>query len=150
MPLISNRILVTAALSAIITGLVLAVVLLVIGGDDNAPIQVVLPTPEAGEGGPSGGAADAGRGDDVTIYLSGAVRNPGVYGLRQGQRLADALAAAGGATAKADLDAVNLALRVQDEEQYHIPRAGETPRAEVSIPGGAAPDAEAFAETVWT
>ena len=37
------------------------------------------------------------------------------------------MAAAGGVTADADLVAVNLARRVQDEEHYHIPQVGETP-----------------------
>ena len=46
MPLINNRILVTVALSATVTALVFAAVLIFIRGDDNAPIQVVLPTPE--------------------------------------------------------------------------------------------------------
>jgi competence protein ComEA len=59
-----------------------------------------------------------------------------VYTLRAGARLVDALAAAGGATAEADLAAVNLARRVRDEGHYHFPRVGEAPRA------GAAADGE--------
>jgi competence protein ComEA len=39
----------------------------------------------------------------------------------------DALTAAGGAEAEADLAAVNLAQRVQDEGNYYIPKVGETP-----------------------
>lgn len=119
MSFLTNRILLTAALSAIITGLALAGVFLLFQGDDNAPIQVVLPTHEAEE------TPAAGSGD-VQVHISGAVANPGVYRLSTEQRLADAVADAGGASADADLDTVNLAQWLQDGQQYHIPKAGET------------------------
>ena len=67
----------------------------------------------------------AGSGD-VQVHISGAVANPGVYRLSVDQRLADAVADAGGASADAELDAVNLAQWLQDGQQYHIPKAGET------------------------
>ena len=65
------------------------------------------------------------------MFVSGAVARPGVYQLRDGNRLVDALVAAGGPTADADLVAVNQALRVRDEDHLHIPRIGEisTPTA---------------------
>ena len=63
---------------------------------------------------------------DVRVYVTGAVRNPGVYPLADGSRWVDALEAAGGATADADLAAVNLAKRAQDEDKIVVPRSGET------------------------
>jgi competence protein ComEA len=39
----------------------------------------------------------------------------------------DAIAAAGGADADAELTGLNQAGRVRDEEHYHVPRLGETP-----------------------
>jgi competence protein ComEA len=63
---------------------------------------------------------------DVRVYVTGAVRNPGVYPLADGSRWVDALEAAGGATADADLARVNLAKRAQDEDQIVVPRSGET------------------------
>jgi competence protein ComEA len=63
----------------------------------------------------------------IVVYVSGAVLRPGVYALPQGARVADALVAAGGATGEADLTRINLARRVRDEEQVHIPQPGETP-----------------------
>jgi competence protein ComEA len=63
---------------------------------------------------------------DVRAYVTGAVNNPGVYPLKDGDRWIDALAAAGGATADANLTAVNLARRVKDEDQIVVPRAGQT------------------------
>jgi competence protein ComEA len=52
------------------------------------------------------------------------VRRPGLYRLAQGTRIADALARAGGALAKGDLDAVNLAAPLADGEQVVVPERG--------------------------
>ena len=138
MPLFSIRILLTAALSAIVTALVFAAVLIFVRGDDNAPIQVVLPTPGVIGGTAStnnDGTANSGQEEDLRVYVSGAVNNPGVYQLRPDHRLADAISAAGGATNSANLAAVNLAQRVKDEEQYHIPKVGETSPPVTSLAG---------------
>jgi competence protein ComEA len=58
------------------------------------------------------------------IDVAGAVRRPGLYRLRSGSRIDDAVAAAGGATAKAQLDSVNLAAPVADGEQVVVPGRG--------------------------
>ena len=60
--------------------------------------------------------------------------------LPDGARVADALAAAGGAAADADLSTVNLARVVVDGEQVVVLRAGEQPTAPLaaSAGGGAA------------
>src|SRR5262245_12437961 len=60
----------------------------------------------------------------VVVDVVGAVRLPGLYRLRQGSRIADAVARAGGATAKADLAQVNLAAPLADGEQVVVPRRG--------------------------
>ncbi|MDE2686387.1 MAG: helix-hairpin-helix domain-containing protein [Chloroflexota bacterium] len=62
---------------------------------------------------------------DVGVYISGAVVNPGVYIMYEGSRLASVLLLAGGATENADLSAINLAVVVQDEDHWHIPKVGE-------------------------
>ena len=76
---------------------------------------------------------------DVGVYISGAVVNPGVYIMYEGSRLASVLLLAGGATENADLSAINLAVVVQDEDHWHIPRVGE-PRVgeKISAAGGRA------------
>jgi competence protein ComEA len=61
----------------------------------------------------------------LVVYVSGAVVQTGVYALAPDARVADALAAAGGATPDANLDHINLARRIHDEEHVHIPRHGE-------------------------
>jgi competence protein ComEA len=55
------------------------------------------------------------------VYVSGAVRTPGLYVLHAGARVVDALAAAGGFTAGADHGAVNLARPLADGEQLDVP-----------------------------
>jgi competence protein ComEA len=53
------------------------------------------------------------------------VNRPGVYYLNDGDRWIDAVEAAGGPTADADVEAINLALRLHDEDQVLVPRLGE-------------------------
>ena len=62
----------------------------------------------------------------VRVYVTGAVQHPDVYVLPPGSIVKDALLAAGGATAEADLNRVNLAVQVQDQQQVYVPRHGET------------------------
>ena len=61
----------------------------------------------------------------LAVYVTGAVVDPGVYHLPEGSRIEEVLQAAGGATAEADLDRVNLARKVHDEEQIYVPQVGE-------------------------
>lgn len=61
----------------------------------------------------------------LVVHVVGAVRRPGLYRVRDGSRVADAVARAGGATPRADLAAVNLAAPVVDGSQVVLPpRAG--------------------------
>jgi len=61
----------------------------------------------------------------IMVYVSGAVQSPGVYELPDGTRVDDAVKAAGGPAADADLARINLAKRLRDEEQVYVPRVGE-------------------------
>jgi competence protein ComEA len=60
-------------------------------------------------------------GTPIRVHVTGAVLTPGVYELREGDRLIDALTAAGGPNRSADIDALNLARRVRDAEQVVVP-----------------------------
>ena len=66
------------------------------------------------------------QSQQVGVYITGAVQFPGVYSLLEGDRLQQAIQAAGGPTAEADLTAINLAIRLSDEDHWHIPALGET------------------------
>jgi competence protein ComEA len=72
-------------------------------------------------------AATAAPAAVVYIHVLGEVAGPGVYQLRDGDRVLDAIAAAGGFTASADQTAVNLARFVSDGEQILVPVQGAAP-----------------------
>lgn len=80
-------------------------------------------------GASSGGGADtaavvvaAAPARQIVVHVAGAVRRPGVYRLKEGDRVADAVARAGGGTRHADLDAINLAAKAKDGVQILVPR----------------------------
>ena len=60
----------------------------------------------------------------LVVDVAGAVRRPGLYRLAPGTRIADAVASAGGTTAKADVNLVNLAAPLADGEQVVVPVRG--------------------------
>jgi competence protein ComEA len=74
---------------------------------------------------------DAQGGEDVVVHVAGAVREPDVYRLPAGSRVDDAVQRAGGPTARADAQGLNLAARLTDGQQIVMP-------AVVSGPGGVA------------
>ncbi len=86
-------------------------------------------------------AADAAASSHsrVVVHVVGAVRRPGLYALRDGARIADAVQRAGGTTRKADLEAINLAAPVEDGLQVVVPQ--RLPPAPAvggpALPGGA-------------
>jgi competence protein ComEA len=78
------------------------------------------PAPAIRVGDETGG----GSGGRLFVHVAGAVRRPGVYTLRAGARVADAVQRAGGPRRRADLSAVNLASRLEDGRQVLVPRRG--------------------------
>ena len=77
----------------------------------------------------------------LVIDVAGDVRRPGLYRVPAGSRVQDAIRAAGGATRKAQLDAVNLAAPVADGEQIVVPGSGAGGAAAVPSPAGSSPSA---------
>ena len=69
----------------------------------------------------------------IFVDIKGAVKNPGVYQMKSGDRVKDALDAAGGLTAEADSQKVNLAQRVEDQMVIVVPKVGEEAQ---EIPAG--------------
>jgi competence protein ComEA len=82
----------------------------------------------SGDGG-SGGFTISGQAGDLVVDVTGAVARPGVYRLPAGSRVNDAVKRAGGASGRAELEAVNLAARLADGQQVVVPER---------VPGGTA------------
>ncbi|HYL27756.1 MAG TPA: ComEA family DNA-binding protein [Candidatus Nitrosotalea sp.] len=78
------------------------------------------------------GARSQIAGDDLVVYVAGAVKRPGLYHLKTGERDARAVELAGGFSGSADAGAVNLAQRASDGDEVYVPVAGETGRR---VPG---------------
>jgi competence protein ComEA len=62
--------------------------------------------------------------ETVTVYVSGAVPNPGLVEVPEGARVADAIGAIGGALSTADLGLLNLATVVRDGDHIVVPEIG--------------------------
>ncbi len=69
--------------------------------------------------------APSPKSREIKIYLTGAVKKPGVYSLLEGDRVYQAVELAGGLLAEADVKNVNLAAVLQDGKNYLIPIVGE-------------------------
>lgn len=118
------------------------------GGSRAGPTGVTAGAAPVGAAVPSGGgvpSAPASPGPSgtssspaVVVHVVGQVKHPGLQGLPPGSRVADALAAAGGATGTADLTRVNLARVLVDGEQVVVPAPGDPDPPGASVPGGAA------------
>ncbi|BAJ76333.1 DNA uptake protein [Microbacterium testaceum StLB037] len=74
----------------------------------------------------------------LCVHVAGAVRAPGLYRLAAGDRVADAIARAGGFTDDAERAGVNLARPVADGEQIVVPVVGATPDGGASVAPGTA------------
>jgi competence protein ComEA len=74
--------------------------------------------------------ADIDRDKKIYIDIQGAVNSPGVYELKPGQRISDAIAIAGELSPKADKkwvsQNINRAVVLQDGDKIYIPALGET------------------------
>jgi competence protein ComEA len=95
---------------------------------------------DASGGGPAASGSPAtASATEVVVHVVGAVAAPGVKRLPMGSRVVDAVDAAGGAAADADLARVNLAAVLVDGQQVVILRPGELPPSPVPAPspGGA-------------
>lgn len=63
--------------------------------------------------------------EDMYIHISGQVKVPGIYRLRTNDRVIDAINLAGGLLEEADLDRINLAKKLLDEDKIYIPKVGQ-------------------------
>jgi competence protein ComEA len=82
----------------------------------------------------------------VVVDVAGAVLHPGVYALAAGSRVHQALAAAGGLDAGADIDVLNLAAPLRDGDRLYVPHSGQ-PVPIVVVPTGGAQSIPAVGQT---
>ncbi|MGM0395465.1 MAG: helix-hairpin-helix domain-containing protein [Bacillota bacterium] len=61
----------------------------------------------------------------IMVHISGQVYHPGIYELIEGDRVVDVVDLAGGLTKQADLDRINLAKKLSDEDKIYIPSVDE-------------------------
>ena len=71
--------------------------------------------------------------EEIRVYITGAVQQPGVYPMTDGDRWVDAVEAAGGPSEDADLVAVDLARRVRDEDTIVVPRLPARPEGQTAV-----------------
>ena len=84
----------------------------------SAPATMPVPVISADE-------VDAAQERTVIVYVSGAVRSPGLYTLAAASRVSDAIVAAGGLTEVADPNCLpNLAAHLKDAKQIAVPFSG--------------------------
>ena len=86
-----------------------------------------------------GSSPKASAAAEVYVDVDGAVVSPGVYRLKDGARVAQAIDAAGGLAPEADVTGLNRASKVVDGQKIHVPTVGEQQAsiAEVGVDGGA-------------
>jgi competence protein ComEA len=83
---------------------------------------------------------------EIMVYVAGAVTTPGVYPLHEGDRVVDAVEAAGGPSPEANLVALNLARRIHDEDQVVVPRIGEQATVSQVAAAETGPDGSALVD----
>ena len=113
MPRLVNVVIIVAAIAAAAGG----VVLFLRDGGDGEPVRFVPP--------PTVSSVESRAETELKAYVTGAVRQPGLYTIEEGDRLADLIDLAGGITDDADMQAVNLAVRVNDQDHWTVPKIGE-------------------------
>ncbi|QUF64075.1 helix-hairpin-helix domain-containing protein [Bacillus atrophaeus] len=116
------------------------------GAKKQEPVQQITASPDTAgtqvQQQESKGDAD---GEKIIIDIKGAVKHPGVYELKTGDRVSQAIEKAGGINSEADEKQVNLAELLQDGTVVYIPSEGEEPTqsavANASVQNGAGKEA---------
>jgi len=131
--------------SGIVTGAVLLIVLGIIGSTARGSSTPGMRRASAGTTGnretlqphgnpiskPVGTLAVAGVEPTLMVYVTGAVKRPGIVPLMDGARINDAIMAAGGFLPDAERSSINLAQHAVDESQIHVPSKNEAQEAVV-------------------
>lgn len=68
----------------------------------------------------SGNHSDIDSDEQIWIHVTGCVKNPGAVKINKGQRIKDAVEAAGGFLPEADTDSINMAYALKDGQKVYI------------------------------
>ncbi|KRN94049.1 DNA uptake protein related DNA-binding protein [Pediococcus stilesii] len=71
------------------------------------------------------------KNQKTMVDVKGAVKNPGVYEVKDGMRVIDAVEIAGGMTNSADRKNINMAQQLSDQQVIYVPVKGEVKDAVV-------------------
>lgn len=93
----------------------------------SSPASALSPTAPSDESAESPVLnATSQESSEIVVHVAGAVNKPGVVRIPRGSRVDDAIKAAGGFSAQADPDFINLAQPLEDGVQVYVPRKGES------------------------
>lgn len=116
---------------ALVVAAVLALLVLLLPGGGSPGIEIERRDPPFGV-------------DEIRVDVGGAVARPGVVTVAPGARVADAIEAAGGALPGAEVGALNLALRLRDQDRVRVPAAGEAATPLLDVNRASAAELEAL------
>jgi competence protein ComEA len=68
---------------------------------------------------------DSKENKDITAYINGEVKNPGVYKMKSDSRVEDLVKLAGGFTESSDRNRLNLAKKLRDEDYIYVDKKGD-------------------------
>jgi competence protein ComEA len=83
-------------------------------------------------------ADEAMSEESIKVYVVGCVKNPGVITLKKGQLIDDAVRSAGGLTADADPDSINMVFELKENVMLYIQSKKEIEKSSMQQSAGSA------------
>ncbi|AUZ39450.1 MULTISPECIES: helix-hairpin-helix domain-containing protein [Bacillus] len=115
-----KKAMILAASAAVFT----AIMIFLASGRNKEPVKQAVPTETVNTEVKQEAVKDESS-EAIVIDIKGAVQHPGVYEMRTGDRVSQAIEKAGGTNEQADEVQVNLAEILQDGTVVYIPKKGE-------------------------
>ena len=115
-----KKAIILAASAAVFT----AIMIFLATGKNKEPVKQAVPTETENTVVKQEANNDESK-ETILIDIKGAVQHPGVYEMRTGDRVSQAIEKAGGTSEQADEAQVNLAEILQDGTVVYIPKKGE-------------------------